>query len=317
MGSELVSVAVFRGSAIETLRLAGVATPARDVDLLLQHVLQVNQAGLVTAQLTTNQRHELELLIERRASREPLQHIIGLAYFRYLELSVGPGVFVPRPETEVLVDLALVNLPNSVAVIPQTPLGEIPVVVVDLCAGSGVIALSLATESAGLDQLIRRQIQVYAVELDDAAIGWTRRNADKLQSQLLANVAVAVVQADARSAAIAELARLRGQVALVTCNPPYIPSAAIPRDPEVRDFDPAVALFGGPDGLDVVRDILDTAADLLYPGGVLLIEHGDQQGDEAGELGVPQLVRSHGAFSEVQDHLDLTGRPRVTVAVRN
>ena len=103
---------------------------------------------------------------------------------------------------------------------------------------------------------------------------------------------------------------------VLTCNPPYIPAEAIPRDPEVRDFDPAIALYGGPDGLDVVRDVVEQAASLLRPGGLLLLEHGDEQGETGGDAGFPDLVRNAGSFTDVMDVADLAGRPRVTSARR-
>ncbi|MFZ1363170.1 MAG: peptide chain release factor N(5)-glutamine methyltransferase [Candidatus Nanopelagicales bacterium] len=316
MSKEVPNLNEVRASSTRRLADCGIDSAAIDVDQLLMHVLGVEKAGLILAELDHNQLDQFEVLLERRAQREPLQHIIGKAYFRNLALEVGPGVFVPRPETEVLVDLALDLLPQAVAVAPTTPLGSVPTSIVDLCAGSGAIPLAVATELDLASDSLTTPVTVYAVELDDASIEWTRRNTEVLKPTIPAGVQLKVVHADARTAATEELARLRGQVSLVTCNPPYIPDAAIPRDPEVRDYDPEVALYGGEDGLDIVRDIVRTAADLLHPGGVLLIEHGDEQGDAGGELGVPHAVRAHGAFAQVEDHLDLTGRPRVTVAKR-
>ena len=320
MGASTDSVAVIRRRGAERLAEAGIDSAATDADALLQQVLQLNRAELLLATADENQVQQFDVLLERRANREPLQHILGKAYFRHLELEVGPGVFVPRPETETLVDLALAALPHAATAAPTTPLGSIPVSIVDLCTGSGAIALSVAYElSQGLvasDAWLEQPATVYAVELDPDALAWTRRNAAAVSTTLNARTTVNVVAADARTAATEELARLRGQVAVVTCNPPYIPDTAVPRDPEVREYDPAIALYGGPDGLEVVRDIVQTAADLLYPGGVLLIEHGDQQGEGDGALGVPHVVRGHEAFAAIQDHLDLTGRPRVTVATR-
>lgn len=316
MTNETPSIAILRARSAERLTNSGIDSAITDVDLLLMYVLGVNRAGLLLAELNEDQLQQFEALLDRRASREPLQHLTGKAYFRNLELEVGPGVFVPRPETEVLVDFALTAMPQALAAAPTTPLGAVPTSIVDLCTGSGAIALALATELDSTSDGFTLPACVYAVELDQTAITWTRRNADYASTNLPEGLNLKVVQADARTAATEELARLRGQVAVVTCNPPYVPDAAIPRDPEVRDHDPAIALYGGPDGLDVVRDIVQTAADLLYPGGVLLIEHGDEQGEAAGELGVPHVVRSQGGFVDVKDSLDLTGRPRVTTAHR-
>lgn len=316
MTNEIPSIAVLRARSAERLAGCGIDSAVADVDQLLMYVLEVNRAGLLLAEPNEDQLRQFEELLERRASREPLQHLTGKAYFRNLELDVGPGVFVPRPETEVLVDLALTAMPQALVAAPTTPLGAVPTSIVDLCTGSGAIALALATELDPTLDGFTLPACVYAVELDQAALAWTKRNADRASADLSPGLNLKVVQADARTAATEELARLRGQAALVTCNPPYVPDAAIPRDPEVRDYDPAVALYGGPDGLNVVRDIVQTAADLLYPGGVLLIEHGDEQGEAAGELGVPHVVRSQGGFVDVKDSLDLTGRPRVTTARR-
>lgn len=231
--------------------------------------------------------------VARRESREPLQHILGKAWFRYLELRVGPGVFVPRPETELLVDAALAHLATRSAP-----------VVVDLCTGSGAIAISIATES---------RADVTAVELSEDAFRWASENVQRAQDQIAgAGSSLGLLNADAR-----DLTRLRpdlvGQVDVLTCNPPYIPDDAIPRDPEVADHDPPVALFGGPDGLDLIRDLMAPMAALVKSGGWVLIEHADVQG---GADGVPGVLAAAGEFVEIEDHRDLTGRPRYTSARR-
>lgn len=316
MSDEIPSVSELRAHSAEHLANCGIDSAVYDVDQLLMHVLDVDKAGLILAELDQDQLNQFQTVLDRRAKREPLQHILGMAYFRNLTLDVGPGVFVPRPETEVLVELALKSLPEAVTTAPTTQLGKVPTSIVDLCAGSGVIPLAIATELDPTRLSLTAPITVYAVELDDSSIEWTRRNAELQKPAFPVDIQFKVVQADARTAATEELARLRGQVSLVTCNPPYVPDTAIPRDPEVRDYDPAIALYGGEDGLDVVRDIVQTAADLLHPGGVLLIEHGDQQGEGGGVLGVPHVIRTNGGFTRTQDHQDLTGRPRVTSAER-
>lgn len=231
--------------------------------------------------------------------RTPLQHLLGHAAFRTIELAVGPGVFVPRPETEVLVGEVL-------AWLDQEARGGAPgdPVVVDLCSGSGAIALAVAAEFPAA--------RVFAVEREDDAFHWLRRNC-------AATGAVVPIHGDATAVGAPgdPRAGLVGRVSVVTrCNPPYIPDACIPRDPEVAAHDPAVALYGGSDGLDVVRGILGPAAALLRRGGLLAIEHSGSRGEQAGPLGVPATVRSAGAFESVRDIEDLTGRPRVTLAAR-
>lgn len=180
----------------------------------------------------------------------------------------------------------------------------------DLCTGSGAVAFALAVEAA--------PAQVTAVEVDDAAVAWTRRNAEGLADTLAAaGSRVGVIQADARTCASdgGPLASQRGAVAVVTMNPPYVPSGASVRDPEVRDHDPALALYGGEDGLDVIRGAIDTAAALLQPGGLVVIEHSDEQGDES-ENGVPALLHADGRWRDVSDHRDLARKPRFTTATR-
>jgi release factor glutamine methyltransferase len=251
--------------------------------------------------MDSTERTAYERLLTKRMARIPLQHLIGTAPFRNLELAVGPGVFIPRPETELVAQAGIDAL-------RALPAGERRAV--DLCTGSGAVAFALATEAA--------PAQVTAVELDDAAVAWTRRNADALREEIASvGSRVDVVQADARTCAgeAGPLAPLRGQVAVVTMNPPYVPSGAQVRDPEVRDHDPALALYGGPDGLDVIRGALDTAALLLQPGGLLVIEHSDEQGDDV-EEGVPALLLADGRWRDVADHRDLARKPRFTTATR-
>lgn len=276
-----------RADAVAKLRAAGIDSAESDVRWLLV------AAGDDT--------EKFRRMLERRATREPLQHILGEAWFRHLTLQVGPGVFVPRPETEVLVDLAL----SELSTIRDRADGEL--VVVDLCTGSGAIALSVAIEGGPL--------RAYAVEADPGAAEWAARNLVAHEDELAAAGSTLELHvADVADVLNGVLDELAGNVDVVTCNPPYIPSDAIPRDPEVRDHDPAMALYGGLDGLDVVRTVVDVAAGLLKPRGSLFIEHGDMQGNDAGALGVPAVLNDHGAFVSVVDHKDLTDRPRVTSA---
>jgi release factor glutamine methyltransferase len=253
-----------------------------DAELLLAAVLGVSRGRLLTyVEVPDDVAVRFGALLDQRADRVPLQHLTGRAAFRHLELAVGPGVFVPRPETEQLAGWAIERLA-----------GLAEPVVVDLGSGSGALALSIAQEHPGA--------RVTAVERDPVAIEWTRTNA--------AGSGVEVVEGDMTDPAL--LRELDGAVDVVVSNPPYVPlGAGLP--PEVADHDPPLALWGGPDGLDVVRGLLATAARLLRPGGWLGVEHADQQGSA-----LPALVRAHGGWAEVEDHPDLAGRPRYTTARR-
>ncbi len=259
-----------------------------DAELLLGHVLGVSRAQLLTLDdVPDDVVRRFSGLLEQRADRVPLQHLTGRAAFRHLELAVGPGVFVPRPETELLAGWVLERLDG------------LPVpVVVDLGAGSGALALSVAHEHPGA--------RVTAVERDPGAIDWTRHNAAARAAA--GDTVVDVVPGDMTDPAL--LRDLDGAVDVVVSNPPYVPEGAVvPR--EVADHDPPLALWGGPDGLDVVRGLLVTAARLLRPGGWLGIEHADQQG-----VALPALVRTAGGWTDIADHRDLAGRPRFTTARR-
>jgi release factor glutamine methyltransferase len=259
-----------------------------DAELLLAHVVGRTRSGLLTLDdVPADAVSRFGALVEQRADRVPLQHLTGRAAFRHLELAVGPGVFVPRPETEQIVEWALGRLAGTAAP-----------VVVDLGTGSGAIALSIAHECPGA--------QVTAVERDPDAIEWTRLNAAARAAA--GDPPVEVLAGDMTDPRL--LTALDGTVDLVLSNPPYVPDGAgLPR--EVSDHDPPMALWGGPDGLDVVRGLLTTAARLLRPGGALGIEHADQQG-----TALPALVRAHGGWDDVADHPDLAGRPRFTTARR-
>jgi release factor glutamine methyltransferase len=274
--------------AARRLAEAGVDSPRVDAELLLSHVLGLSRTGLLTVEgVSTDDVARYSVLVDQRGDRVPLQHLTGRAAFRYLELAVGPGVFVPRPETEQLAGWALERLAGTGAS-----------VVVDLGAGSGALALSIAHEHPAA--------RVTAVERDAGAIEWTRHNAAARATA--GDTLIEVIAGDMTDPAL--LPDLDGTVDLVVSNPPYVPDGArVPR--EVADHDPPLALWGGPDGLDVVRGLLVTAARLLRPGGWLGIEHADQQGGS-----LPALVRGHGGFADVEDHPDLAGRPRYTTARR-
>jgi release factor glutamine methyltransferase len=254
--------------ASSRLAAAGIDSADHDARALLRHA---DKTGA-----------DVEALIAARASRVPLQHLVGSTGFRYLDLEVGPGVFVPRPETEVVVDAVLA----SIAGIAEPR-------VVDLCAGSGTIGLSVAHEHPGAF--------VDLVEVSDSAVAWMRRNLRALDEA--ARRRVRIHQADLEAAPT----DLDQQIDVVASNPPYVALHEREQvDPEVRDHDPGVALWAGEDGLDVIRRVAIRAQVLLRPGGTLVVEHSDRQGETA-----PAVLESAG-FVDVVDHLDLTGRPRFT-----
>ena len=279
--------------AAATVRLAdaGVDSPRNDAEVLAAHVLDVRRGALLLASMEAEQVRRYEELVDERASRVPLQHLTGVAGFRHLDLAVGPGVFVPRPETELLAGWGLSTLTD-------TPGTSGSPVVVDLCAGSGAIALSIANEFP--------QATVYAVERSEYAVAWARRNADTRAAA--GDTPITLVHADATGPRT--LAELDGTVDLVVTNPPYVPDGAIVAR-EVAEHDPGEALWGGPDGLDVVRALVRRAARLLKPGGHLGIEHADSQG-----TAVPQVLRQAGGWTGIEDHVDLGGRDRFTTAQR-
>jgi len=282
-------VAALRDRAAAALAGAGVPDPEVDAELLLAHVLGVSRGGVQAKLVTGGAAPEgaaeaLAPLVERRSAREPLQHILGLAAFRHLELEVGPGVFVPRPETETLAQLAIDAALAAAGPSPR---------VVDLCTGSGAVALAVGTEVP--------HAEVAAVELSPEAFVWARRNRERAGAEN-----VRMVFGDLAEA----LPEWDGTVDVVVSNPPYIPLGAIPRDPEVRLFDPELALYGGEDGLDVVRSLSRRALALLHPGGFLVIEHGELQGAD-----IRALLTADG-WSAAATQRDLLGRDRFTSALR-
>ncbi|MDQ4111297.1 MAG: peptide chain release factor N(5)-glutamine methyltransferase [Actinomycetota bacterium] len=272
-------------SARKKLEEAGVDSPDADAAILLAHVLDTDRNRLFLVD-DVAEHHEKAYadLLARRAEREPLQHLTGVAYFRHVELAVGPGVFVPRPETELLAGWAI----DQAATIDQP-------VVVDLCTGSGAIAKSIADEVPGAD--------VHAVELSEDAYPWAVRN--------LAGTGVDLRQGDMAE----EFTDLDGSVDVLVCNPPYIPLEAWESvAAEARDHDPDLALFSGQDGLDAIRVLERRAAELLKPGGVVGFEHADEQGPGGDKGGAPAVFAATGRWQDVRDHLDLAGRPRFTTA---
>lgn len=281
--------------AVGLLKEAKVPSPQVDAEFILAHVLEVERSQLVSVtQISEEQLFDFENLVARRANRVPLQHLTGVAYFRHLELAVGPGVFVPRPETELLVEAAITHLKNIPA----------PRNAVDLCSGSGAIALSIALEVPGTI--------VLAVELSEDAVKWLAHNVVDQAAQL-EEVGSHVFIHHGNAGDRKLLADMVGQIDAVVTNPPYIPESMIPRDPEARDHDPAMALFSGPDGLDVAREVSWVGADLLKPGGFFGMEHADVQGES-----VPALLNGMTEiWVDVKDNLDYNKLPRFTTAIRS
>lgn len=271
-------------AAAGVLTAAGVPSPRADAELLAGHLMGLDRKGVALAALRGDPAPEgLAALVARRAARVPLQHLTGAAPFRGLVLAVGPGVFVPRPETETTAGIAIDAARAVCAVRPP--------VVVDLCAGSGAIAAAVAAEVPGA--------LVHAVERERAAWTWARRN--------LAGTGVSLHLADAADA----LPDLDGGVDVVVSNPPYVPPGAVPREVEVAEHDPPAALWGGgPDGLDVPRAVVASAARLLRAGGSVVVEHAEVQQDAL--LG---LLGGAG-WTDARGHLDLGGRPRCVSAVK-
>ena len=285
----MTTISAMLDHATSVLEGAGIQNARVDAELLLGHVLGLSRGGVqakvaVDATASVDDVITVSELVERRAAREPLQHITGVAAFRQLELAVGPGVFVPRPETETVVQFAIDALASTAS---AQPVG------VDLGTGSGAIALAMATEVP--------HSRVYGVEVSPLAFVWTRQNFRAVGA--LNATPVFVDLADA-------LPELDGAVDVVISNPPYIPLGAIPRDPEVRLFDPEIALYGGEDGLDIVRQVSTTALRLLRRGGTLVLEHGEVQSAE-----IAALLRADG-WTAIAHHRDLLGRDRATTALR-
>jgi len=266
------------------LAAAGVASPRFDAETLAAHVVGVERSRLMLHPLVDEDVVEaMRGLVSRRATREPLQHLLGTAVLGPVEVSVGPGVFTPRPETELLLEWGL-----------QAIEGRASPLVVDLCTGTGALALAVAA--------CRPDAVVHAVESDPHALSWARRNiADHGDP-------VRLHAADVRDRGL--LGKMESRVDLVLCNPPYVPDGTRV-DPEVAAFDPPGAVFGGPDGLDVIKSVVAVSAGLLRHGGALAIEHDDTHAEV-----VPALLRRRRVFTDVQEHHDLNGRPRYATARR-
>jgi release factor glutamine methyltransferase len=272
---------------VATAALAAAGRPSARVDaeLLLANLLGLNRGQLLlAADLSPAQRAGYAELIRRRCTGEPLQHLTGTAPFRHLELSVGPGVFIPRPETELLLDLAADRLAEAR-------------IVLDLGAGSGAIALAVAQEYP--------DARVVAVERSEPALAWLRRNAGLRAAA--GDRPIEVVAGDLADPRL--LPELTGAADVLLSNPPYVPERIRAELATEIAYDPAEAVFAGPDGLSLLPALLDTATRLLRAGGLLVIEHDESH---AAEL----MARFTGAWRSVGGHRDLAGRPRFTSAVR-
>jgi len=276
--------------ASKRLADAGVPSPEHDARELVAFAMGLERIPAINPEITADHARRFEALLARRVAREPLQHIVGSTVFRYATLLVRAGVFVPRPETEVVAQVAI----DEASVIAAT--GHQPLVV-DLCCGAGGIALSVATEVPSA--------VVHAVDASREAVNLTVANA-----QALGATRVSVVTGDVADQSL--LTDLDGRVDVLVSNPPYIPSDAIPLDPEVRDYDPPAALFGGGiDGLDVPNAVVVAAARLLRPGGLFVMEHADVQGEST-----RTLAMLTGSFTSIETRQDLAGRDRMLVARR-
>lgn len=291
--------------ATERLRAAGVPSPEWDARLLAAHLIHCGHMDIpLDEQPIPGFDVAYGALVGRREAREPLQHILGVAWFGPLELEVGPGVFIPRPETEVLADWGVKSLKrfNSSGSKELNSYGtkefnSQPPRVVDLCAGSGALALYVAHYVP--------QAEVWAVELADASLAYTRRNAATAVHGGAGTVHV--VQGDVTEADL--LSELHGSVDLVLTNPPYVPETP-DLEPEVYQ-DPHEAVFGGVDGMETITAMIPTIAALLRPGGRVGIEHDDDTSQQ-----VQEALRAHGGFSRIEVLKDLTGTARFVTAQR-
>ncbi|MFJ6672110.1 peptide chain release factor N(5)-glutamine methyltransferase [Actinosynnema sp. NPDC091369] len=279
-----------RLAIIEAERLlaaAGVDSPRVDAELLAAHVLGVERSRLALIPLVDPPVVDaLHKAVRQRATRVPLQHITGQAHLGGVDLEVGPGVFTPRPETELVLEWGLSTVESA------NP------VVVDLCTGSGALALAAAHRLP--------RATVHAVERDPTALAWARRNAEARAAA--GDTPITLHAGDVTAPDV--LVDLDGQVDLVLCNPPYVPDGTEVQ-PEVAEHDPRHAVFGGEDGLEVIRHVVAVAARLLKPGGHVAIEHDDSHGDV-----VPALLATRRVLTDIADHRDLAGRPRFATARR-
>ena len=267
-------------AATTDLEQAGIDSARTDAELLAAHVLGVERGRLSFADVPEEFFDRYSDAVSTRVRRVPLQHITGMAPFGPLRLEVGPGVFIPRPETEALLEWALAqDLPDDA-------------VIVDVCTGSGALGVALATARPGA--------RVTGIDIDPAALNYARRNAGV--------TTMSVVQGDVVDGGL--LADLAGTVDLVVSNPPYVPSGAV-LEPEVLEHDPAHAVFGGPDGMAVIVPLVARAADWLKSGGLLAVEHDDTTSETTIDA-----INATGLFEQLAPHADLAGRPRFVTGRR-
>ena len=273
---------------------AGIESARTDAELLLAHILGVSRSQLMIApDIAQEQLHAYELVVRRRVLREPLQYITGIAPFRKLELEVGPGVLVPRPETELMIEIV--------------KRFSAPGIALDLGAGSGCIALSLATELAGFE--------VYAVEDSIDAFNYLDKNITKYQQLVQPGSSVTALGID-----LAELPNVKpelvGQVQVILANPPYVPVGS-EVSAEVQYFEPAAAVFAQSNGYAVIDKVIELASIMLAPGGLIVIEHHESQGLSGVNGGLIGKLRTTGKFAEINGVDDLTNRPRFTYGIRD
>jgi release factor glutamine methyltransferase len=267
-------------AAAVALAEAGVGSPRIDAELLAAHAAGTDRGRLAFAETGPDFRGRYDELVAQRAKRVPLQHLIGTAAFGPVTVKVGPGVFIPRPETESMLEWA----------VAQRFPGKL--VIVDLCTGSGALALALSKSWP--------DARVIAIDDSEDALRYARLNT--------AGTPVELIHADVTAPAL--LTELDGQVDLIVANPPYIPDGA-DLEPEVAEHDPRHALFGGPDGMTVINGIVELAARLLRDGGACAVEHDDT----TSACTVEAFTRT-GRFVDVTARHDLTGRPRFVTGVR-
>ena len=274
--------------ATRILTDAGVPSPRVDADMITAHVLDVERGRLPLVPLVDPDVVDaIGKIVRRRAQRIPLQHLLGWAAFGDVTVHVGPGVFVPRPETELLLEWGL-----------RTLQGKEHPVVVDLCTGSGALALAVAHT--------RPDAVVYAVDVDANALAWARQNAQA--SADAGDTPIRLYSGDVADPTM--FGELDGLVDLVLCNPPYVPRGSRVA-PEVSEHDPQPAVYADDGGLRVIRDVVTAAARLLATGGGVAIEH-----DDTHATAVPGLLSARRVLDEVTEHADLGSRPRFVTARR-
>jgi release factor glutamine methyltransferase len=265
-------------AAAAALAEAGVGSPRTDAELLAAHAARTDRGRLAVVDAGPEFFDRYDNLVAARAKRVPLQHLTGTAPFGPVTVEVGPGVFIPRPETESMLEWAVAQ-----------PLSQ-DAVIVDLCTGSGALALALSGQWP--------DARVIAVDDSEDALDYARRN--------VAGTPVELLRADVTKPGL--LHELDGGVDLVVANPPYIPDGAT-LEPEVAEHDPAHALFGGPDGMTVIRAIGELAARWLRPGGRCAVEH-----DDTTSALTVEVFTHNGRFVDVTARHDLAGRPRFVTA---